>query len=56
METIADDHLSIWLHGGHLKKEIKSFIVAIQDKSLKINYIKAKIDKTETVNATTAKK
>ena len=35
-----------WLKNGYLKKETEGFIMAAQDQVIRINAMKAKIDKT----------
>ena len=36
-----------WLRKGNLKRETESLIIAAQNNAIRINYIKAKIDKTQ---------
>ena len=36
-----------WLRKGHLKRETESLLIAEQNKAIKTNYVKAKIDKTQ---------
>ena len=35
-----------WLKNGYLKKETEGFIMAAQDQAIRINAVKARIDKT----------
>ena len=45
-KDIADDIPWAWLRNGTLKRETESLITATQDRCIRTNYIKARIDKT----------
>ena len=48
IQDIADEKSWTWLRKGNLKRETESLIMAAQNKSIRTNYIKAKIDRTQT--------
>ena len=37
----------MWLRKGNLKRKTESLLIALQNKAIRTNYIKAKIDKTQ---------
>ena len=44
---IGSEKIYTWLIKGNLKRETESFLIAVQDNAIRINYIKAKIDNTQ---------
>ena len=46
-KELRSDHCWAWLQNGDLKRETESLIVAAQDHSIRINEVKAKIDKNQ---------
>ena len=42
-----DQDLDLARKGQNIKKELESFLIAAQNNDIRINYVKAKIDKTQ---------
>ena len=47
INNISHDKTWTWLRKGNLKRETKSLLMASQNNALRINHIKARIDKTQ---------
>ena len=47
IEDVAGEEKCIWLRDGSIKRETESLIMAPQEKAIRTNVIKAKIDKTQ---------
>ena len=46
-KEVRSDQCWAWLQNGDLKREIESLIVAAQNQSIRINLVKAKINKSQ---------
>ena len=46
-KEVRSDQCWAWLHNGNFKRETESLIVAAQNQSIRINLVKAKIDKRQ---------
>ena len=46
-KEVRSDQCWAWLQNGDLKRETESLIVAAQNQSIRINVVKAKIDKSQ---------
>ena len=46
-KEVRSDQYWAWLQNGDLKRETESFIVAAQNKSIRINLVKVKIDESQ---------
>ena len=46
-EEVAGEEKWLWLRDGSIKRETESLIMAAQEQAIRINAIKAKIDKTQ---------
>ena len=46
-EEVRSEPIWVWLQNGDLKRETESLIVAAQNKSIRTNLVKTKIDKSQ---------
>ena len=46
-KEVGNDQCWAWLQNGDLKREIKSLIIAAQNRSVRTNVVKEKIDKSQ---------
>ena len=47
INNISHQKTWTWLRKGNLKRETESLLIAAQDKAIRTNHIKARIDKTQ---------
>ena len=47
INTISHEKTWTWLRTGNLKRETESLLTTVQDNAIRINHIKARIDKTQ---------
>ena len=47
IKEVRSDQCWAWFQNGDLKRETESLIVAAQNKSIRTNLVKAKIDKSQ---------
>ena len=46
-KEVKSEQSRVWLQNGDLKREKESLMVAAQNQSIRINFVKAKIDKSQ---------